>query len=219
MKKTFLFTLLLAVAVVGFSQVRFGIKGGLNLAGQLLHVKTMGIDVSESGKTIPSFHIGFFGDIPLSENVKFDPEILFNGKGANFNALDNNGGNTETAKVRPYYLNVPLNLLYYHKLKSGNTALFIGGGPDFGYGLFGKVSNSDTSENVFQKDGFRRFDFGINFIGGVELTSGVRISINYTLGITSIVDNSAAAQAGVDSETWKNRVFSISVGYLFRAKK
>jgi Outer membrane protein beta-barrel domain len=82
------------------------------------------------------------------------PELLFNGMGSNFKGTDNTTGNPEAVKVRPLYLNLPLNVLYNYELKN-NISLFIDAGPNFGYGFFGKVANQDSSDNAFKKMGLR----------------------------------------------------------------
>jgi hypothetical protein len=215
MKKIFLFTCILLSAIAGFSQVHYGIKGGLNIANEVLSVEDNGVKISESGSTIASFHIGFFADIPVSKNVHFAPELLFSGKGSNFNSTNNNG-DPDKVKLRPYYLDIPLNILYTHNLSKG-ASLFLGAGPQFGYGLFGKATTSDSTQDVFETGGFKKFDFGINFIGGVELMSGLRVSVNYTIGLVSIADDSEV-QSG-ENVKFKNHVFGISLGYILSKKK
>ena len=64
MKKFTLFCVLFVVFAIGFSPVRYSIKAELNISGRLLHVESMGLKVSESGKAIPQ--AGLSADIPFS---------------------------------------------------------------------------------------------------------------------------------------------------------
>ena len=94
MKKIFFCTLVLFFTTVCFSQVRYGIKGGLNVANEQLSASGGGATESESGNAIPSFHIGGFAEIPMSYNYSFVPEILLSGKGSDFPGTDNLGNST-----------------------------------------------------------------------------------------------------------------------------
>jgi Outer membrane protein beta-barrel domain len=216
MKKLFLLLTLTYSSIVCFAQKTiFGIEGGLNLAHQKLSVTDAGTTVSEAGSTIPSFHVGFFADTRMGQNFNFIPELLFSGEGSNFKGTDING-NAATEKIRLYYIRVPLNFVYETKLK-GDVKFFIGAGPDLGFGLSGKVSVPDSSIDAFSSDGFKRFDFGVNFLTGVETKSGLRLSFNYYLGIASIVGSDVNLQSGFDTK-WYNRVIGFSVGYVLGKK-
>jgi hypothetical protein len=216
MKKLFLLLILAYPSIACFAQKTiFGIEGGLNLAHQRLSVIDAGTTVSEAGSTIPSFHVGFFADAQLGQNFNFIPELLFSGEGSDFKGTDFNG-NAATEKIRLYYIRVPLNFVYETKLKD-DVKFFIGAGPDFGFGLSGKISVPDSSINAFASDGFKRFDFGVNFLSGVETKSGLRLSFNYYLGIASIVGSDVSQQSGLDAK-WYNRAIGFSVGYVLGKK-
>jgi hypothetical protein len=220
MKSLFLCTFLVLSTIIGFSQTIFGIKGGLNLANQRLHVTGDGGSAGNGGSNIVSFQVGGFADIPLSTNFSFNPELLLSGEGSNFN--DDVTG--EALRPRMYYLRVPLNLNYVSVLPSG-AKFFIGAGPDFGFGLFGSTTIDDASTKSFQDSLFKSFDFGVNFISGVQLSSGCRISINYYLGISSIATSTftdavlGQSQGEVDSFKWRNGVLSLSIGFALNMNR
>jgi outer membrane protein with beta-barrel domain len=220
MKRIFLCTLVVLCSFLSFSQSIFGIKGGLNLANQRLHVTGSGESAGRSGSNIVSFQVGGFADIPLSTNFAFNPELLLSGEGSNFS--DDVTG--EPLKPRMYYLRVPLNLNYV-SVMPGGAKFFIGAGPDFGFGLFGNTTAGGESTKSFQDSLFKSFDFGVNFISGVQLTSGVRISINYYLGISSIATSTftnlvlGQSQGEVDSFKWRNGVISLSVGFALNMNR
>jgi hypothetical protein len=219
MKSLFLCTFLVLCSVISFSQIVFGIKGGLNLANQRLHATGGGESAGKSGSNIVSFQVGGFADIPLSTNINFNPELLLSGEGSNFS--DDVTG--EALQPRMYYLRVPLNLNYV-SVMAGGAKFFIGAGPDFGFGLFGNTSVGGQSTKSFQDSLFKSFDFGVNFISGVQLTSGFRISINYYLGISSIATSTftnllTGSGQGIDSFKWRNGVLSLSVGFALNMNR
>jgi len=221
MKSTILFITAIFCATVSFSQVSYGLKGSLNIANQTIHATESGMSGSASGSSIPSFQIGGFADITAGKNFSFTPELLLSGEGTNLAGSDPNSGEPLTLKFRLYYLRIPLNLLYETEVRGG-AKFFIGGGPDIGFGLFGKTSAGFSSQNSFEDSLFKRFDFGLNFISGVELQSGVRFSINYNLGLSSIIGDTFSSIVGSTDGAdikWRNRVISFSIGYVLNKGK
>ena len=207
MKKQILFVLCLIAASQSFSQTRFGIRGGLNLANQVVKLDFEGISASQTGDMIPSFHLGGFADIPLSGKFSLRPELVFTGKGANFKS----GDELDTdVKLRPYYFEIPVNVLYNHKVKDG-TKLFIGAGPVLGIGAFGNMESADETDDYFQDGGFKRLDFSLNYTGGVEFKSGVFLNIHFVHGLANTLDVEDDPDASI---TWKNRTLGFSVGYF-----
>lgn len=211
MKK--IFTLLFSVAAFTsvHSQVRVGVKGGLNLANQTLKVSGNGFSVSKTGDMIASYQVGVVSDITLTKGLHFRPELLLSGKGSDFSGVF---GNTQTegkAKIRPSYLELPLNLVYYREGRKAN--FYLGGGPSIAYGIFGKVKQSESNleEDAFQDGGFKRLDLGLNFLTGVDFAGGFTVGAHITPGLTNIAD--------VDAEEgkvkFKNLSFGVTVGYFF----
>jgi hypothetical protein len=221
MKSLFLSILVILYVITGFSQVSYGLTGSLNLANQKIKASEGGLTVARNGSSIVSFQVGGFADITLSKNISFAPELMLSGEGCNIPGNDPNTGESITLNFRAYYLRIPLNLLFETELR-GNAKFFIGAGPDFGFGLFGKSSVGFSSTNTFQDSLFKRFDLGLNLIAGVELAAGVRLSLNYDLGLSSIVGSTFSSLVGNASggETihWYNRVISFSVGYIINKK-
>jgi hypothetical protein len=84
-------------------------------------------------------------------------------------------------------------------------------------GLFGKIKSQGQSEDVFQDEGFKNFDLGLNILAGVQLTSGLTFSINYTPGLSNIY-NGAEDLEDMIKMKWKNTVVGFSVGYMFARK-
>jgi hypothetical protein len=222
MKKLLTCCAALLVFSASFSQTRFGVKGGLNLANQKLTVSLLGIKASQAGDGIASFHVGGVLEVPIVANkLFFRPELLVSGKGSNFNFESETTEESSELELRPLYLELPLNLVYSHELK-GCLRLFAGAGPSLAYGIGGKAKAEGTSSNFFDAGVYKRFDFGINFLAGVELSSGLTIGINITNGLADILDSGFVSFLGETEDllggsmTWKNHsVVGISIGYMF----
>jgi hypothetical protein len=217
MKKFLFLITAIAVSTTVFSQVRFGIKGGLNMANQKIKVSLMGQSYDQTGDGIVSFHVGGVAEIPIARNFAFRPELLLSGKGMNLDAEDPDTEEPFTAKIRPFYLEVPLNVVYTHEFPAG-LRFYGGAGPSIAYGLFGKVKGNGQEDDAFQDEGFKRFDFGINILAGIELNSGLTFGVNFTPGLANITEAEDTSGFGADVK-WTNSVFGVSVGYMFGRKQ
>ncbi|MBC5841109.1 PorT family protein [Flavobacterium sp. F-380] len=181
MKKILLVAVL---AVLGFvsgnaQEIKFGAKAGLNFAS----VRGENSDVYD---TVTAFNLGAVAEIPLSEKISFQPEILFSGQGYSF-------GNDIAALN---YLNVPLMGKYYV-----TKGLSLEAGPQVGFLLSAKTDNADV------KNLFKKIDFGVNAGLGYKLENGLNFSARYNLGLSNI--------SSVANTTNKNAVVQLSVGYFF----
>ena len=213
MKKFLFLCTAIAVSTTVFSQARFGIKGGINLANQKIKASVGGQSGSELGDGIVSFHVGGVAEIPLSPSIAFRPELLLSGKGSNLDGTLN--GSSGTVELRPYYIEIPLNLVFTHDFPDG-LHFIAGAGPSIGIGAFGKVKYQSLSDDAFQDSGFKRLDFGINLLAGLELNSGLTFGVNFTPGLANIYGQDDVQ--GIDI-TWTNRVCAFSVGYMFNRRK
>jgi hypothetical protein len=213
MKKTMLLLLAVSMATVAAAQARFGIKAGINIANENVKLTYLGFSGDRSGDAIVGFHIGGVAEVPLGSNFSFRPELLLSGKGSNFTSVDDDS-TSATAKIRPYYLELPLNIVYHHTLLSG-TKLYGGAGPSIAYGLFGKAKSGGVSDDVFQDGGYKHFDVGINILAGVELKSGLTISANFTPGLANIYDGGDGVVQGASNIKFRNTAFGFSLGYMF----
>ncbi len=199
MKKNILFSILfVGLSLTAFSQSRFGIIGGLNIAKYTVS----GSGITITATTITSFHLGFLLDAPVTENIYFQPQLLLSGK----------GGKGPGGEATPYYIEAPFNFLYATSIGPGKI---LGGlGPYAAAGVFGKEQQGSISRNLKFGSGdnsdLKQFDFGINFIGGYEFDTGLLVNINYSLGLANILPGSSGNNAN-----GYNRYFGISIGYLF----
>jgi hypothetical protein len=191
--------------LVAVKKLRIDVTGGVNIA----KITEKYSDLSIVTSAVTGFRGGFVVDYPLGEGLYLQPRVLVSGKGGKLTILNVEGA------LRPYYLEVPLNIVY--KLQAGPGSVFGGLGPHAAMGIFGKVKTKNNSATVTRNlnfgtsktDDLRPFDFGGNFLVGYELPQGWLLTLNYSLGLYNIVP-----PAKGDDQTAKNHYFGISVGYL-----
>ncbi|MEC5166549.1 hypothetical protein RCH18_002290 [Flavobacterium sp. PL11] len=178
--------LVAAVTLIGFTNVaaqkiKFGVKGGFNFA-------TVNGDNTNNFDVVTSLNFGVLSEIPISDKISFQPELMYSGQGYSFN--DN--------VIALSYLNVPLMGKYY--LTKGLT---IEAGPQIGI-LFS--ANNDKRD---VKDSFNTFDFGANFGLSYKLENGLNFGARYNVGLIDInnLENSSSKN--------RNSLFQFSVGYFF----
>ena len=217
MKKVLLIATFAVASVAGFSQARFGAQIGANFASQNISGDAA-IDIynfTGTGSAKMGVLIGAFAQIPLSGSLNFRPELNYIQKHSKFDVIG-----PDYACYTLNYLEIPLNFTYSVNAGSGNV--FFGAGPSIGFGMSGKVkelisSNPETSANV-KFDGkkyddtdkdthLKGLDFGLGFMGGYQLSSGLSFNLGYTIGLSNIDPNSGSS--------FKNNGFAIKVGYMF----
>jgi hypothetical protein len=199
MKKLLLAIVFAAASMAAFAQIpKFGIKGGVNFAS----LAASAGNISASSGSITSFSVGAFLDAKLGA-VSFQPGIYYTGKGG-----ASNDGNTNSS-IHLYYLQMPLNFVYHAPIVVGD--IYFGGGPYGAYGISakGKDDSGVTVDGTFGdgEDDIKRTDFGINGVAGIHFKTGLMLGINYDLGLTNILN--------VSDISTKNRVFGVSIGYMF----
>lgn len=217
MKKIFLVAFALVIGGATIAQTttsssvksRFGLKGGLSLP----KYKYVNNDANTSNETetTTNFHITGYADVPVSNLFSIQPGISLQGKGAKY--FDNG---TTQVEDNILAIEVPVNLLV--NLPAGPGHLFIGGGPYAGFNISGQreVISGTTSESKLNignnsGDDLKALDFGVNFLAGYQLNSGLNFGAGYGLGLTNLRPTSTSA-TNVEQN---NRVLSFSVGYAF----
>ena len=195
MKTKFLSVLMLLLAINMQSQddnkkeSNTGLKGGYNLAA---------VSFDGDGETGQrhSFHIGFYSESFLNDNVSLQIELLYSQQGYELK----DGGGTYTQKLN--YINLPLMLKAY---PSDN--FFLEAGPQVGYAITHK-EEFDSSFSLFdtsQEFNPNSFDWGVNFGGGFKTDTGLSFGVRYHLGLGDIYDEGKP----------KNRVWQFSIGFDF----
>lgn len=192
--KKFLMTAVLGMfALAGFSQVKWDAKVGMNFSNMT--------KIDES-KALPGFTLGVGMDYGFNENWSLQSGLMISSKGFKFKEGD------WKDKYRPIYLDIPILAAYKFNI-SDNTKFVINAGPYLAIGLGGKNKETDEEDiKLFDKDGYdwKRFDLGIQYGIGLELSDRYLINLTGQNGFISPVD-------GGDDP--KNMTFSIGVGYRF----
>jgi len=182
--KKFYLLLVVAVSLISVSNVnaqdiKFGLKGGLNIASYY------GEDVEVDCKA--GFYIGGFVEKSLSEKFSLQGEILYSEQGA-VNEEDSD------VKMRFNYINIPVMCKYYFSDKVNFQF-----GPQFGFNVLSEISDGDVTVDFEKASGEKvnTFDFGLNFGAEVFVTKNIGLNARYNLGLTEIVKDSKVKNAAL----------------------
>ena len=215
-RKTLLLFINLGLFTLSFSQMKFGVKGGITESSAKEDLNLPNTKYSlQTG-----LQIGFFADKPLTDNIIFRSSFQLTQKGYK-SVVGNPGGpfywNRDLSTT---YLELPLDILY--KFKFNNTSsLLLGTGPVLSYGIQGRLkathvtmnnnqqlhTQTSTDNKIFRNNLDRRFDFGWNASGGIQRCR-ILFTMSYNHGISNVVKD--------DNQSLKNRSFAFTVGYLLR---
>lgn len=212
MKKTFI--LLMTAATLAFTAsaqnapVKFGIKAGVAFPNMV--VSAMGASVSLDSKT--SYFVGGTVDIPISPIFSVQHGLTLSNKGTKIaGAVDiENGNEMVTGTLNFTYIEIPVNAVA--KFSAGNAGkVFLGFGPYYAVALSANGKANGVKEDIELGTDFKRGDFGLNFLAGFELKNGLNLNAGYGLGLSNILGSDAS-----DLVKFKNRVFTIGLGYTFK---
>ena len=202
----------LAVLVFGFanaqdevkatSEVKFGAKGGINLAN------IVGDDAGDANMFV-GFNAGFFVEIPVTDKLTIQPEILYSAQGSKSEGPLNIEGDIYDVKatLKMNYINVPVMFKYQVADKFSLEA-----GPYVGFLVSAKVKAEVSgfgSATEDAKDLFKSTDFGLGLGMNYEFSDVIFANARYQAGLTEIGDS----EAGGNSV--KNSVFQIGLGFRF----
>ena len=182
--------LIIALSVISLNsvqaQTRIGIKAGANFA------TFEGNDV-EDAKMRTSINAGLFANIPFSEMLSVQPEVLYSGQGAKYSVL----GTEITAKLD--YINIPVMLQF------NASGFYAEIGPQLGILMSSSIEGGGIAFDT--KDAYKSTDIGAGIGLGFKLDSGFGAGVRYTMGLTSIDD--------VGDADFKNAVISLGLHYAF----
>jgi hypothetical protein len=244
MKKTLSLFLAFALALCCFqnliAQVRFGVKGGLNLATIAysddfvsLRENLFGSEMQTS--MIPSFHFGGQAEFDLGEKLGLGLGLQLSGKGNKhefeYELLDSAA--TFTSKSTPLYAQMPA----YFYFRSGG--FFISAGAYVGLGVAGRyeiTTNSALGQEKEEGDieftddynplegdtptftNYSPLDFGLNAELGYEFGGKFRVSASYSFGLTNTFSKDYAEYLRENFDfniEGSHRIIGVSVAYLF----
>lgn len=183
----------LAVAIPAQAQLRFGVKGGLNITS--VHFDS---DLLKSDN-VTGFHIGpmIEATMPLL-GFGFDAALLYSQKG-----MESSSSGVKTT-MKTSYIDVPVNLKWKFGLPI--VKAYLATGPYASFRVGGDKIWNVLSDQLETKS----FGAGLNFGAGVEVFNHLQVGFNYELGLT---DNFSAEKLDLSSN--KNRGWTISAAILF----
>jgi hypothetical protein len=179
MKKIILTTLMLCSAIAFSQEIKYGVKGGLNISNlrgdypEFSPATTGADEASFKNKSLIGFHFGGFLEFQVNNKFSIQPELLLSTQGSELElkatSFENSDGTGEkdteilTQRINLTYINIPI-MLKYKVLEKLNIEF----GPQIGYAISGKSTwnfegTDDESEeikiNLF-KDGTYQFQGG-----------------------------------------------------------
>lgn len=220
--------LLMLGTTITFAQqpVRYGVKAGVNFANYKARV----VDVVDlNTDPVTSFYVSAYADIALPHPAfSVQPGISFQGKGGQLTgsySTTNNQGQPQTMKAtyseRPYFIEIPVNLIGRMDMGNGNNFI-LGVGPYLAFGVGGEYRIRTSGLSIVDMFGIsgdldygangelKSTDFGFNFLLGFELFNGFGVQGGYSLGVTDI----GGRKLGVPFYQ-KNRVFNLGISKTF----
>ena len=225
MRKVFLFFGAFQILYTRAQNTKLFINLGFTVAG----LSSQNIENFYEVNSIVSFNTGVLATVRINNKITLQPSLLVCGKGAK-----TKGGeppyNTQhfSATTNPYYLELPINIVFNVPIKRNHT-FFIGGGFYGAIGVGGKNKIdyysagtgqiADKKKINFKDDGYGDIHnyAGIGFMKrgdyGLCLTSGLifhkfLVSLDYKYGLMNIDRGTRT-----NSDENKNRVLSLSVGW------
>ena len=186
--------LMVFIAVPAKSQLKFGVKGGLNISSVHMNSDILKAD------NVTGFQIGPMIEttIPLI-GIGLDAAILYSQKGVDMKTE----GTVTSTSMKTDYLDIPVNLKW--KFGIPLVKAYLSAGPYVGFRVGGDKIWNVLGEQIKAKN----FSAGLNFGVGAELISHLQVGINYGLGLT---DNYSAEKYDLNA---KNRGWSVTAAILF----
>ena len=184
-KLVFVLTVFLTVSQLSAQDFGFGVKGGVNIAsvGGNTYSGLGGL-----GSKV-SFHLGGLVEVPISDKLAVQPELLYSSQGTKWN-FASSGDN-----LKLDYVNLPILGKYY--IIEGLSAE---AGPLVGFLI---------STNEIDDDRFKKLDVAFAIGASYKLNENIFFSLRYNKGIANINGE------GFDGKS-QNNVFQISAGYAFQ---
>jgi hypothetical protein len=202
-----LITALLLSVTESSAQIRFGVKGGVNLAN---------VAISDASSYSIESRVGFFAGptaliaIPV-KGFELDASLLFDQRGVETETPDLSGGRTFWTTTTQHQITIPVNVRY--NLTSGEgTRLFIFAGPQLGINIGKRENETDYGTFVFNKS-----SFSINTGIGLLFSQHFQVSASYNVVCGKNAEIWINRQWGIGQQVNKSRfnAWQFSVGYYF----
>lgn len=176
------------------SQTKFGagVKAGLNYATQY----TSGTASNVEFKSMFGYNAGAYCNYFLLDFLALQSELMASAKGSYWK------NQFYDAKYNLTYIDLPV-LVKFQPVEWFN----IHAGPQFSYLLFATQKDFGTNLKTNVLANYYKFDTGLVFGVEANLPSKINLTIRYILGLNT------ATTGAPYTETWKNKLFQISLGY------
>ncbi|MNK47558.1 hypothetical protein D3C87_663700 [compost metagenome] len=200
-------------ALAQSTPVKFGLKAGVAFPNMTFSSGS----ASFSYDTKTSYYVGGTVEFQLSDLVSIQPGLTFTDKGTRINSssfgFDNDDFFSDIdATLNFKYLEVPVNALVNFKVANSGK-LFVGAGPYFAYALSANAKMGSEKEKIeFEDSGFKRTDFGLNFLAGFQLNNGLNVHAGYGLGLSNMADDQEAQDFNASI---KHKLFTVGLGFSF----
>lgn len=216
--RKFLVLLLLVVSALKASAQdevwQFGIKGGFNLSSAA--AKNIGTKKIKAG-----YQIGLSVDYAVTESFYLQSGTYFTVKGIRLKSTSGYSEDISSWKqhLTMQYLEFPLLAAYKIEAVSG-MKLFFNAGPYFAYGIGGKTSligNGEEGKNkadTFGDNRIKKEDYGLRYGAGLEFEKFL-FEISFDFGFANIADKNNELNKLLDNTHYRNKNFSLLVGYKF----
>ncbi|WP_114789273.1 porin family protein [Niabella yanshanensis] len=230
--RPFLLVLMLTsfLGIFGSAKAQLGVRAGFN-AYNVISRDGNGNELYGDPKLNPGFHVGVTYDYLIANNFYVQPAVLFSTKGYRIK----NVGETASFEsyMNPYYIEMPVNILYAPRLGKGR--LLLGAGPYIAYGIGGRGQNydkkieegvvvrNDQSANLQFLDDVadlkegkwaygKTWDYGVQILEGYEFNDRLSFQVNAQLGLANIYPDNKGVTS---TNKLRNIGFGLSVGYIF----
>lgn len=191
------------------SQIKLGVKGGLNVSNLKLDDDMWKAD-NKAG-----FFIGPMVKVTVPvTGLSFDVAALYDQKEAKVKVADDVvGGTYNSTRVTQKFIDIPVNVRYGFGLSS-LANIFLFAGPQWGI----NVGNKNFKWNKSSSYSLKKANFSVNVGAGVTLLSHLQASVNYNIEC----NKSGKMDTGsLDSNgkplviKGRNNTWQISLGYWF----
>lgn len=194
----------MAFATTANAQIKFGLKGGLNVTNMSLNESVF----DASNKT--GFFVGPMVKVTVPiVGLSFDAAALYDQKEAKVAAFDGEDGDQTT--MRQKSINIPVNIRYGIGLSS-MANVFVFAGPQWGI----NVGDKDFKWNDSSSYSLKKSNFSVNVGLGVTLVSHLQVSANYNIACGKTADTTwKTATNEIVKGNSKNNSWQIALGYWF----
>ena len=189
------------------AQIRFGVKGGVNLAN---------VAISDASSYSIESRVGFFAGptaliaIPV-KGFELDASLLFDQRGVETMSSGLIGGRAFWTTATQHQIAIPVNVRY--NLTSGEgTRLFVFTGPQLGINIGKKENEIDAGTFVFNKT-----SFSINAGIGILFSQHFQVSASYNVvcGKNAEIWNNTNTYYANQLNKSRFNAWQFSVGYYF----